>query len=247
MARKPLDALRLAEVLTSGSLFANGAAPSSPKPDPGENADRENDKTGSTKPVPVTTPDSRSSANPPTPQKPASTTRPTAPTNKPVAPTLDHSVLIVGHKVIGPDRYGEAVGPPLDALAKHTVVLAGAGSGKTVLLYRLVEEAALRGIPSIVVDCANDLSSFDEPKDSSPHWHPGDDALARLSFPCIDRDDPMDSRERKSGNPLTLQPLARLRCRERRCRGTSGRPAHGPRVALGHRRERGDRQSRRRS
>ena len=205
MARKPLDALRLAEVLTSGSLFANGAAPSSPKPDPGENADRENDKTGSTKPVPVTTPDSRSSANPPTPQKPGSTLSAATSAPKPISLPRDNSILIIGHKIIGPDRYGEAVGPPLDALAKHTVVLAGAGSGKTVLLYRLVEEAALRGIPSIVVDCANDLSSFDEPKDSSPHWHPGDDALARRFHASTEMI--LWTPGKESGNPLTLQPL----------------------------------------
>jgi hypothetical protein len=35
---------------------------------------------------------------------------------------------------------------------------AGAGSGKTVLLRRIVEEAALAGIPAIVIDPNNDLS-----------------------------------------------------------------------------------------
>jgi DNA helicase HerA-like ATPase len=107
--------------------------------------------------------------------------------------------------VIGPDRHGESVGPPLAALAKHTVVLAGAGSGKTVLLYRLVEEAALRGIPSIVVDCANDLSSFDEPKGASPHWLDGDADRAyrfRESSEMV-----LWTPGKESGNPLTLQPL----------------------------------------
>jgi hypothetical protein len=182
MARKPLDALRLAEVLTDGSLFATGAAPpSSP------------------------TPDSLSSASPPTPLKPASTPSPATSTAKPTSLTLVNSVLIVGQKIIGPDRCGEAVGPPLDALAKHTVVLAGAGSGKTVLLYRLVEEAALRGIPSIVVDCANDLSSFDERKESSPHWRPGDEDLARRFRESSEMI--LWTPGKESGNPLTLQPL----------------------------------------
>jgi hypothetical protein len=122
-----------------------------------------------------------------------------------VSPTLDNTVLIVGQKIIGPDRCGEAVGPPLGALAKHTVVLAGAGSGKTVLLYRLVEEAALRGIPSIVVDCANDLSSFDEPKESSPHWRPGDEELARRFRESSEMI--LWTPGKENGNPLTLQPL----------------------------------------
>ncbi len=137
MARKPLDALQLAEVLTNGSLLATGAAPpSNPKPDASNKVDRENDKTGSTKPVPVATPSSRSSANPPTPHKPASTTRPTAPTNKPVAPTLDHSVLIVGHKVIGPDRYGFKGRQPLAPMPLPSIpsFSRAPGSGKTVLL-----------------------------------------------------------------------------------------------------------------
>ena len=38
---------------------------------------------------------------------------------------------------------------PLALLRKHTVVFAGSGSGKTVLLRRLVEEVALHGVSSI--------------------------------------------------------------------------------------------------
>jgi hypothetical protein len=190
MARKPLDALQLAEVLTDGSLLATGAAPpSNPKPGSPNKAERMNEETGSTEAPSTATPDSN---------------LPTS-TNRPVSRPHDNSVLIVGQKIIGPDRYGEAVGPPLGALAKHTVVLAGAGSGKTVLLYRLVEEAALRGIPSIVVDCANDLSSFDEPKDSSPHWLPGDAELARRFRESSEMI--LWTPGKESGNPLTLQPL----------------------------------------
>src|SRR5207249_9391207 len=44
-------------------------------------------------------------------------------------------------------KAGDAVTVPVRWLEKHTVVCAGAGSGKTVLLRRLVEEAALLGIP----------------------------------------------------------------------------------------------------
>lgn len=48
----------------------------------------------------------------------------------------------------------------LDAglLPRHIAIIAGSGSGKTVLLRRVVEEAALLGIPAIVLDINNDLS-----------------------------------------------------------------------------------------
>ena len=181
-ARKPLDALRLPDVLTRGWRLVNGVAPTEPTA-PGPSA------------VPKTLPPAEPKLAPPPP----------APTANAAPVTIDASTLFIGQKILGPDRYGESVGPPLAALAKHTVVLAGAGSGKTVLLYRLVEEAALRGIPSIVVDCANDLSSFDEPKTASPHWLDGDADRAsrfRASSEMI-----LWTPGKESGNPLTLQPL----------------------------------------
>jgi hypothetical protein len=52
----------------------------------------------------------------------------------------------------------EPVNLPTKLLPRHIAIIAGSGSGKTVLLRRLVEEAALAGIPSIVVDPNNDLS-----------------------------------------------------------------------------------------
>lgn len=185
-ARKPLAALRLSEVLVRGSRLANGTAPAE---------------------VPAASPSTAPKTPAPVPAGPKPEPKPTAPTPtvSPAPAATDGSILTVGQKVIGPERYGEAVGPPLAALAKHAVVLAGAGSGKTVLLYRLVEEAALRGIPSIVVDCANDLSSFDEPKDGSPHWLEGDADRAgrfRASSEMI-----LWTPGKESGNPLTLQPL----------------------------------------
>ncbi len=185
-ARKPIGALRLPDVFARGSRLAPGAAPTEP-PAPGPPV------------VPKTLPPNSTEPKPaPVPLAPALVANPV-----PVA--VDGSTLLIGQKLIGPDRHGESVGPPLGALAKHTVVLAGAGSGKTVLLYRLVEEAALRGIPSIVVDCANDLSSFDEPKGASPHWLDGDAGRAcrfRESSEMV-----LWTPGKESGNPLTLQPL----------------------------------------
>jgi hypothetical protein len=48
----------------------------------------------------------------------------------------------------------------LESLRKHAIVFAGSGSGKTVLLRRIVEECALRGVSAIVLDPNNDLSQF---------------------------------------------------------------------------------------
>lgn len=57
---------------------------------------------------------------------------------------------------IGADS--ETILLPVKNLPRHTAIIAGAGSGKTVLLRRIVEEAALAGIPAIVIDPNNDLS-----------------------------------------------------------------------------------------
>jgi len=80
----------------------------------------------------------------------------------------------VGLRLIG-DKIQGNVSIPIPALRKHTVILAGAGSGKTVLVKRMVEEAALLGIPSIVLDCANDLSRMGKPWPSPPSAWSGQD------------------------------------------------------------------------
>ena len=60
----------------------------------------------------------------------------------------------VGRRAAG----GDTVELATALLPRHTAIIAGAGSGKTVLLRRIVEEAALAGIPAIVIDPNNDLS-----------------------------------------------------------------------------------------
>ncbi len=65
-----------------------------------------------------------------------------------------------------------AAGAPVklaaDLLPRHVAILAGSGSGKTVLLRRIVEEAALLGIPAIVLDTNNDLARLGDQWPSSP-------------------------------------------------------------------------------
>jgi hypothetical protein len=94
----------------------------------------------------------------------------------------------------------------LEALRKHTAIFAGSGSGKTVLIRRIVEEFALQGVSSIVLDPNNDLARLGSewPADSRP-WSPGDRAKA---------DEYLENTEvvvwtprRQNGRPLSFQPL----------------------------------------
>jgi Helicase HerA, central domain len=63
----------------------------------------------------------------------------------------------------------------------RTAILAGSGSGKTVLLRRIVEEAALQGIPSIVLDTNNDLARFGDRWPETPlAWDDAERASTRL-------------------------------------------------------------------
>jgi hypothetical protein len=101
---------------------------------------------------------------------------------------------------------GRPVGIDLEALRRHTVIFAGSGSGKTVLIRRLVEECALRGVSTIVLDPNNDLARLGDAWPAPPDgWDPADTARA---------DDYLRNTEvvvwtprRESGRPLSFQPL----------------------------------------
>jgi hypothetical protein len=102
--------------------------------------------------------------------------------------------------------FGDPVGLPADLLPRHVAVLAGSGSGKTVLLRRIVEEAALLGIPSIVLDINNDLSRLrdswptrpdgfsDQDVEKAAAYHAGTDVI--IWTPGV-----------SSGNPVSLKLL----------------------------------------
>ncbi|OLM29654.1 hypothetical protein Ae717Ps2_0547 [Pseudonocardia sp. Ae717_Ps2] len=108
--------------------------------------------------------------------------------------------------LIGTGADGLPVAIPVEALRKHTAVFAGSGSGKTVLLRRLVEECALQGVSSIVLDINNDLCRLGDPWPRPPvHWLPGDQERSETY---------LDGTEvviwtpgRSRGRPLTLRPL----------------------------------------
>jgi hypothetical protein len=91
-------------------------------------------------------------------------------------------------------------------LPRHVAVLAGPGSGKTVFMRRIVEEAALLGIPSIVLDPNNDLSRLGDAWPVWPEaWSDDDVAKAKKYHACADV--VIWTPGVSSGNPVTLKLL----------------------------------------
>ncbi len=115
------------------------------------------------------------------------------------------SRIPIGVRLIG-NQEGLSVSLDPGDLARHTVILAGSGSGKTVLIRRLVEEAALQGIPSIVIDGANDLARLGDRWDRPPaSW--GDDDGQKAESYHSKSGVIIWTPGRESGNPLQLSPL----------------------------------------
>jgi Helicase HerA, central domain len=101
---------------------------------------------------------------------------------------------------------GRPVRIALEALRKHTAVFAGSGSGKTVLIRRLVEECALRGVSSIVLDPNNDLARLGDAWPRPPAEWAGSDP-ARAAEYLAHTDVVVWTPRREGGRPLTFQPL----------------------------------------
>ena len=101
---------------------------------------------------------------------------------------------------------GAPVALSLEALRKHAAVFAASGSGKTVLLRRLVEECALQGVSSIVLDPNNDLARLGDPWPSPPgEWGPGD---AERSARYLAGTEVLTwTPRRETGRPLSFRPL----------------------------------------
>ncbi|NJN03670.1 MAG: AAA family ATPase [Leptolyngbyaceae cyanobacterium RM1_1_2] len=113
--------------------------------------------------------------------------------------------LPIGKRLSG-QQAGQVVALPIEALTKHTVVLAGSGAGKTVLVRRLVEEAALQRIPAIVIDCANDLARMGDRWQTPPDaWTDADRAKAEKYHQATEVIVWTPGRE--AGNPINLDPL----------------------------------------
>jgi hypothetical protein len=98
----------------------------------------------------------------------------------------------------------------LESLRRHTVIFAGSGSGKTVLIRRLVEECARRGVSAIVLDPNNDLARLGDAWPEPPNgWLPGDDIRAKdyLEHTEVVIWTPRIS----AGRPIAFQPLPDFR------------------------------------
>jgi DNA helicase HerA-like ATPase len=94
----------------------------------------------------------------------------------------------------------------LEALRRHTAIFAGSGSGKTVLIRRMIEECALKGVSAIVLDPNNDLARLGDGWPEPPYgWYPDDQERAARYLDAVDV--VVWTPRRDSGRPLSFQPL----------------------------------------
>jgi len=183
-SRQPFSKLSLIRsIVPSPLLFSEGIS----QPEPVTAQGQEVGRGESTPPTPIS---SRDGVTPAPEETPA---------------TARESPFPLGRACVA-GRAGNAVAMPIGLLEKHTVVLAGAGSGKTVLLRRLIEEAMLLGVPSIVIDCANDLATLDEEWPSLPDsWLPEDIEKAKLYHQT--KEVVLWTPGRESGNSIAFEPI----------------------------------------
>jgi hypothetical protein len=100
----------------------------------------------------------------------------------------------------------QPVAVELEAFRKHTAIFAGSGSGKTVLLRRIIEECALQGVSTIVLDPNNDLARLGDPWPQAPSaWRAGD--ADRAQDYLANTDVAIYTPRRSAGRPITFQPL----------------------------------------
>jgi hypothetical protein len=101
---------------------------------------------------------------------------------------------------------GAPVTISLEALRRHTAIFAGSGSGKTVFIRRLIEECALQGVSTIVLDPNNDLARLGDAWPEPPAaWGPGD--AAKATDYLANTEVIVWTPRRENGRPLAFQPL----------------------------------------
>ncbi|WP_018687105.1 ATP-binding protein [Actinokineospora enzanensis] len=137
-----------------------------------------------------------------------------------ILPGLDKSAL--GHQETRPPPAAEPLSPDevaldlggeirvrLESLRKHVMIIAGSGSGKTVLLRRIVEECALRGVSAIVLDPNNDLARLGDAWPDPPEgWRPEDARTAEEYLAGTEV--VVWTPGRQGGRPLSFHPLPDL-------------------------------------
>lgn len=115
------------------------------------------------------------------------------------------AIIPVGCRVAN----GKAVEVLISLLPRHVAIIAGAGSGKTVLLRRIVEEAALAGVPAIVVDPNNDLSRLGDLWPERPAAFSDEDAAKATRYAAT-VEVVVWTPDIQAGNPLFLSVLSVL-------------------------------------
>ncbi|GLY06919.1 ATP-binding protein [Actinoplanes sp. NBRC 101535] len=138
-------------------------------------------------------------AAPTTPDTPAPAPPPKGETR---TPSADARSVPVGKTVDG----GQTVALGLEAFRRHIAIFAGSGSGKTVLIRRLVEECALRGVSAIVLDPNNDLARLGDPWPVPPDAWTSDDRRRSEEY-LRETEVVVWTPNRVSGRPLSFQPL----------------------------------------
>ena len=153
--------------------------------------------------LPTTTAPPTTAARPENPAR--SETAATSEVAKASRPAAEDSILIGTA-----EGTGWQVTVPLADLRRHTVIFAGSGSGKTVLIRRLVEECALKGVSAVVLDPNNDLARLGLPWPEPPGaWLPGD-AEKAVTY-LRDTEVVVWTPRLTTGRPLSFEPLVGLR------------------------------------
>lgn len=157
-----------------------------------------------TTPAPVMSPPARTAAV--ASGKPGSKTPARAPTAKPepIPPAAPRLLPVGVRHERGVD--GELVSLPAELLPRHVAILAGSGSGKTVLVRRLIEEAALLGVPAIVLDPNNDLSRLGDAWPAVPESFSPEDVAKAADYRAR-TEVVIWTPGRSSGNPVSLKLL----------------------------------------
>ena len=105
---------------------------------------------------------------------------------------------------IGKDEDGKPFLLPTKDLTRHVFVSGSTGSGKSVLFRRIIENAAIEGIPSIVVDLQGDLSRLLLPREMSEIEEENREYLKRY----LEKVEPIVITPGGKINPINLSPFS---------------------------------------
>ena len=122
-----------------------------------------------------------------------------------VSKEADEDAILIGIA----EGTGRRVTVPLEDLRRHTVIFAGSGSGKTVLIRRLIEECALKGVSAVVLDPNNDLARLGLPWPEPPRGWLDRDAERAASY-LRGTEVAVWTPRLTTGRPLSFAPLSGL-------------------------------------